>query len=131
MNVAARLVALALGGVFGVAAVAKLRDRVGTERSFSALGLRWPAHLAVVVPAIEALTAVALVVVPVAGAAVALGLLGVFSVVLLRVLRSGVPLGCACFGAIGARRDRPVGWGSLLRNLGLALLAVLVLLAAP
>ena len=57
----------------------------------------------------------------------ALGLLAAFSVALLRVLRRPIAErpSCACFGRWSAK---PVGAGSLVRNVVLAGLAVLALL---
>lgn len=116
----ARLVAGAVALVFSVSAATKLRDRPGTARSFAELGLVAPTELAWLVPVLEILTAIVLVVAPVAGAVIALGLLVAFTAVILGVIRSGAAVRCACFGATSVA---PVGWGSVVRNLVLIGLA--------
>ncbi|MCC6225187.1 MAG: hypothetical protein IT195_02115 [Microthrixaceae bacterium] len=126
MNLVTRLVAGVLAGVFALAAVSKLADRPTTTRSFEDLGLRWPAPLGMIVPLVELITAVVLVLWPPVGAAAALAMLCAFSVILVRVVRGGLPLGCACFGAWSARGDTGVGWASVVRNAVLAAMATLV-----
>lgn len=129
MNLVTRLVAGVLAGVFALAAVSKLAERPTTTRSFEDLGLRWPAPLAMIVPLAELLTAVVLVLWPAVGAAAALAMLCAFTVILVRVIRGGVPLGCACFGAWSARGNTGVGWASVARNAVLAAMATFVVVA--
>ena len=81
--------------------------------------------MAVVVPVLELLLAIALVAAPRAGGAVAVVLLSLFNAVLLRALRAGVTAGCACFGSSAAR---PLSTRDLWRNALLAALAVAALL---
>lgn len=114
--------ALALAAVLALAAWSKARDLAGTAASFRGLRLPAPALLAIAVPAVEALTAAALVVRPALAAWVALALLVAFTVVIGRAMARGDDVPCACFGS-GA--TRPVGAGDLVRNAGLASLAVL------
>jgi hypothetical protein len=128
---AGRAAAVALAIVFAWAAVAKAADREGTADAFGALGLRGPAALALAVPVAELVTAVALVLVPVGGAFGALFLLVAFTVVLAGVVRRGVPVSCACFGAVSTRAADPVSLRSLVRNLVLLALASFVVAAAP
>jgi len=121
------LAALVLAAVFGWAGVAKLGARDRTARTFRALRLPAPGGLAVAVPAVELGLAVALVVVPGWAAAGALALLAAFTVFLARAVRSGVDVGCGCFGSAG---NDPVSGVELVRNALLALAAALAL-AAP
>lgn len=125
-----RLPAAALAAVFAVASAAKLRNRDDTAATFRSLELRQPERLAFVVPVAEVVAAVELMVMPVVGAAIALLLLAAFTVVLVRIVRRGVPVRCACFGAVTTQTG-PVGWGSVVRNVVLLTLAFVVFLAAP
>lgn len=114
--------AVVLSGVFGWAAVAKLRALDVTARGFAGLGLPAARLLALAVPSVELLLAVALVTVPVWGAVAALALLAAFTgVVLLNVNRPGA--GCNCFGA--SPSEEPVSWAEVVRNLFLAAAAVM------
>ncbi len=127
---AVRFVAWCLAAALGFAAVAKLTDRAGTRRSFEELDLRSAAALSVIVPFGELLAAVGLVVAPAAGAAFALLLMIAFTVVVVRVVRSGAAVACACFGALSRRRSR-LGWGSVVRNVAMAVGALWVFLDPP
>jgi uncharacterized membrane protein YphA (DoxX/SURF4 family) len=113
--------ALALALVLVVAAVAKLRDLDATARSFDDLGVPRPTRLARIVPATEAGTAVVLVLTPVLGGFVALGLLTFFTTFLVTRLLSGARAPCSCFGS--ARRD-PVSPANLVGNGFLILLSL-------
>jgi uncharacterized membrane protein YphA (DoxX/SURF4 family) len=121
--VIADVAAILLGAVFIAAGVLKLRDP-GWPEAASALGTPPP-----VVPLVGPLEIVVGVLVASGLAApwpavVALGLLGAFTVMLIRALRMDDPPVCACFGVLSRR---PVGRGSLVRNLvlvGLGLLAL-------
>jgi uncharacterized membrane protein YphA (DoxX/SURF4 family) len=113
--------ALALAVVLAVAAVAKVRDLTATARSFAGLGVPRPATMARVVPAVEAGTAVILVLTPVLGGFVALGLLAFFTTFLVTRLLAGVQAPCSCFGS--TRRD-PISPASLVGNTFLILLAI-------
>lgn len=57
-------------------------------------------------------------------AALALGLMLAFTVLIVRRLAAGEHPPCACFGAWSAR---PLGWWHVARNLGLVVLCVLAL----
>jgi uncharacterized membrane protein YphA (DoxX/SURF4 family) len=118
--------AVALAAVFAWAAVAKLRRRPATVRSFAASGLPAPDVLAVAVPAGEIVLAAVLVASPAAGATLALAVLAGFTTQLLLARRRGVDTGCGCFG--GARPAAPDV--ELARNAVLAAVAVAVLLTA-
>ncbi len=103
-------------------AISKVRDPAATRRSFTALGLRSPEVVALAVPVAEVVVAVALVLWPPFGGGAAIVLLAAFTVVLARVVISGAPVPCACFGATATS---PVGWLDVVRNVGLLMLAVL------
>lgn len=117
----ARAAGAVLAIVLAVAAVAKLARRSGTGEELAQLGLLAPDVLAWVVPVVELACAVLLVVVPAWGGIAAFALLAAFTVVLVRVLRSGREVSCNCFGALSRR---PVSTWSLARN------GVLLVLAA-
>jgi hypothetical protein len=110
-----------LAAVFVVAAVAKGRDRRATAASFAELGLPRAATMAVVVPVVETGTAAILLLVPVIGGFVALGLLAFFTTFLVTRITAGVRAPCSCFGS--ARR-RPVSAADLVGNAFLVLLAL-------
>ena len=58
----------------------------------------------------------------------ALGLLTVFTVLLVRLLRAGATAPCRCFGGI---RSHPIAWTDIARNVALGALAVVILVAPP
>jgi len=118
--------AIALAVVLAWAAVAKLTSREDTATSFRELGLVAPEALVLVVAGLELATAVLLVAVPVVGAVVAIFLLIAFSVVLLRALRDGLVVSCACFGGTAEHEVSPL---DLARNFGLLLLCQVALFA--
>ena len=122
----ARAAALVLAAVLAWAAIAKVRDRRGTARSFAGLGLPSPRLLASAVPAGEVAVAVGLVVAPARAAWAALALVLAFSVVIARAVVSGASVPCACFGGggAGAGAARPVSVVELVRNAGLGALAI-------
>ena len=113
-----------LAATFVLAGLAKLRQPAETARAFAGLGLRGTRYLARAVPTVELALAVALVVVPPVGGAVALALLAAFSVLLAGVLKSGKQVGCGCFGTASRQ---VVSFVDLVRNGMLAVLAVLTL----
>jgi len=118
--------ACVLAATFAWAGAAKLGRPAETAAGFAELGLGGAEGLARGVPALELALAVALLAVPAAGAAAALVLLGCFSLVLVRALRRGGEVRCACFGrATGP----PLSWLELARNGLLAALAALGLAA--
>lgn len=124
LDLAAAVAAVILAATFVVAAGSKLRDRRRTADDFASLGLPAPDRLAVLVPAAELLTAVALTVTPGWGGVLAFGLLAGFTTHLTLVMRSGLVATCACFGGASAK---PISARHLFRN---AVLAVLALVAA-
>jgi uncharacterized membrane protein YphA (DoxX/SURF4 family) len=120
------VLAALLAAAFVVSAITKIADRTGTTRSFETLGLPSPHALAVAVPVVELVVAVALVVVPGLGAALALGLLSGFTTFLVLARRRGVDADCGCFGP----RFRSSPRTELLRNVGMGAVALAVLLTA-
>lgn|GEM_PF-1178834 len=117
-----------LAVIFGVSAVAKLRDQAGFRRAIVELGLPvgWAGPLAVMVPAAEVAIAGAVLVpssAP-AGAALALVLLSSFTAVVVWNLVEGRRPSCHCFGGLS---EGAVGWPSVARNALFATLAVSVL----
>lgn len=128
------LARLVLAGVFLVAAAPKLADptgfaaAIGNYRAFPDALVNL---IATVVPALELVGALALLTPWRRGGALLLaGLLLGFTVLLAVSLARGIDLDCGCFGGAGqdggAQAD-PVSPLHLLRNLGLLVLAGLVL----
>jgi hypothetical protein len=107
---------LILSVVFVVAAVAKLADHSGTRAALEAFGVRrLAAPAATLLPVVELAVAVALLPAATArwGALGALVLIGIFSLVVFRALRSGSTPDCNCFGGLA---QTEVGRGTLVRN---------------
>jgi uncharacterized membrane protein YphA (DoxX/SURF4 family) len=120
-----------LAGTFAVAAVPKLLDPAAFATSIANYHLVPDAvatALASVLPMIELIVALALVTgVQARGAAVtAAGMLVVFALAMTQAIVRGINLDCGCFGSAAAAE---VGWGSVLRNVGLTLLCGLVVLS--
>lgn len=128
MDVALLNARLVLAGVFAVAGVSKILDRIGGREALTGFGLppRLAAPLGWALPVAELFVAAALV--PQAsawwGGLGALALLLVFTAVIARSLVRGERPDCRCFGQF---RAAPVGWRTLLRNGLLAVLAAFVL----
>jgi uncharacterized membrane protein YphA (DoxX/SURF4 family) len=118
------------GFVLGVVLLASgaLKLAVGPRWTVQATAMGAPAVAVPAVPWIE-LALGALLVAGVARPAVALAaaaLLGVFTVVLVVRLLEGRRVPCACFGA---RSTKPIGIGSVVRNLVLIALALVAVLS--
>jgi hypothetical protein len=120
--------ACVLALTFAWAGAAKLGRRAETAAGFADLGLRSSYALARIVPFVELGLAVGLLAVPAGGALAALALLLIFSAVLVRALRRGGEVRCACFGQVGGP---PLSWVELVRNALLAALAALAVAAGP
>lgn len=120
---------LLLAVVFGLAGIAKLRDRAGFYRSLGDFGL--PASLqgplSAALPMLEIGVALSLCFASAAviGASLALALLLAFIGVIAASLARGRTPNCQCFGQL---HSVPVGPKVLVRNSVLAALALLVLL---
>jgi peroxiredoxin len=117
-----------LAGVFGVAGVAKLVDRRGSQDALAGFGMprALVGPVAVLLPLSELAIAGALL--PAAtgrhAAAAGLALLVAFSATVGWNLLRGRTPDCHCFGQL---HSAPAGWKTLARNVALAGLAVFVL----
>ena len=120
MSGLASILAVALAAVLVAAAVAKLRSPDRTAADFTELGLPLPGLLARLVPLVELAVAVALVIVPGWGAVAAVGMLALFTALLVGLVRSGQSIACSCFGAVS---DEPVSWVEVTRNAVLLVMA--------
>jgi len=114
-----------LAAVFTVAAVAKLRDPLGTRRTLGDFGLPFPRLLARVLPGTEAATALLLVVDPRVGGQCAVALLVAFTTLIAGRLLAGHRDACGCFGTWA---KRPLSWRDLVRNGALVALGVVAAL---
>jgi len=127
--VASRVVLLL---TFGVAGIAKLRDRAGTERTLVEFGLakNLAAPGSVALPCVELLTAACLLFVrtSVVGAVSALVLLVLFLGGICYNLAHDRKPACNCFGQISST---PIGPLTVVRNVVLALFALAVVLGGP
>ncbi|MGQ0742857.1 MAG: MauE/DoxX family redox-associated membrane protein [Acidimicrobiales bacterium] len=112
--------AAVVAGVMAWAAGSKLARPAATAAGFATLGVPAAGLAARAVPFGELALAVGLLMVPGPAGLVACGLLGGFTVVLVRARRAGT--GCACFGQA---RPRPVRVSDLARNLALMALAAI------
>jgi uncharacterized membrane protein YphA (DoxX/SURF4 family) len=123
---------LLLAVVFAAAAAGKVRDRAGFGTALAGFGV--PAGLisllGVVVPAVELVTAGLLLPVSLApvGAALASGLLGVFTLAVVLNLARGRAPDCRCFGGAD---PAPIGGATLARNGALLVAALSVMVLGP
>jgi uncharacterized membrane protein YphA (DoxX/SURF4 family)/peroxiredoxin len=130
MSIALLGARLLLGVVFLVAAVGKLRDRAGFRRSVVAFG--FPAAMAdaasILIPIVEIVVAILIIRAPSAwlGAIASLVLLATFTVAIAINLARGRTPECSCFGSASSE---PIGPATLVRNIVLAALALLVVMA--
>jgi len=123
---------LGLAAVFGVAGLAKLRDRSGTREMLIAFGVPLDSVgvLSTLLPLAELILAAALVLSLSArwSALGACALLVVFSCAIGVSLARGRKPDCRCFGQLGAA---PVGPRTLARNIVLLLIASFIALGDP
>ena len=106
LNELAYLSGWVVAAVLGWAGVAKIGQPDVVAQRFRALGLGSAStSLALAVPPIELIVALALVTAPSIGGVLAALLLAGFTTVLVSVVRRDVGIGCACFGGVS---DRPV-----------------------
>jgi thiol-disulfide isomerase/thioredoxin len=129
MEVVVLIIRILLGAVFGVAALAKLADRVGAQQALRDFGVP-----SILVPWAGALLSlaelgIAIALIPAAtawwAACAACMLLVVFAAGITLALTRGNRPNCHCFGQLASR---PIGWSTLARNLVLATAAAFVLL---
>jgi uncharacterized membrane protein YphA (DoxX/SURF4 family)/peroxiredoxin len=123
---------LVLSAVFGVAGVAKLLDRRGTREAVLNFGApaSFVASIVILLPLSELAVAVTLLPGQTAwwGALGALLLLCVFITVIGLNLQQGRTPECHCFGQL---YSRPLGWPTLVRNIGFAICAGFVVWRGP
>jgi uncharacterized membrane protein YphA (DoxX/SURF4 family)/thiol-disulfide isomerase/thioredoxin len=128
MDALAATARLILAAVFAVAGTGKLLDRAGTQQAVTSFGVpsRLAPAVARVLPLGELGVAVGLLPALSAreAALAALGLLGIFELAILASLARGRRPPCRCFGQL---QSTPVGWSTVARNAGLAVLAAVVL----
>jgi methylamine dehydrogenase accessory protein MauD len=121
-----------LAAVFAAAGVAKLLDLPGSRGALAGFGV--PARIAptaaVLVPIAELTSAIALVPEESArwGGLAALVLLLAFVAGISNAMRRGEAPDCHCFGQL---HSEPAGRPTLIRNLGLAVLAAVVVIDGP
>ncbi len=127
MHVVGILAAVTVGLTLVAAGVLKLREGPGWTRQAADMGV--PREVALVVPFVEILVGVPLLaqVVQPFPAVAALGLLVVFTVVIVVRVADGSRPPCACFGS---KSKRPLGTYHIVRNLVLVLGALVALLWA-
>jgi hypothetical protein len=129
--VAVDLSRFVLGSLLVAAGIAKLSDHGRFRVTLSTIGWlggRSIAAAAVTIPVLELAAGLLLVVAPIAGAAFAVALLLLFSLVAEVLHRRDVHVRCSCFGAFGEDR---LGRGTIARNAALVALALPVLAAPP
>ena len=117
---------VALGVVFLVSGGSKLAAGPAWPHQARALGA--PSVVVPMLPWLELVLGAVLVtqLAPTLAAAIALAVLGAFTVLILRRLAEGRHPPCACFGAWSSR---PLGRGHVIRNVAFIGLAVVALLA--
>lgn len=123
MAVVALVARLNLAATFALSAGTKLVEHRAFARSLSDFRVPSVGLLSVAVPAVEATLAATLAALPATAAPAwaALGVLVVFTAMVLRNLGAGVAVPCPCFDARG---QRPVSAATVVRNGVLMALAV-------
>jgi hypothetical protein len=116
--------AIVVATVFAAAGFLKARSPSTTAVELDGLGVPLPRLLARLLPLIDLTIAGSLIVIPRAGSLMALAALAVFTVVLLRAVRSGAPVSCGCLGSFS---DTPVTYATVARNALLAVMAATAL----
>ncbi len=127
-TVAIGLARLALAVVFLLAAYAKATDQPGTRLGVIELASQRWNWVSPILPVAEAVLAIGLLVPTTAkfAAMFAIGLLGAFTVLLIRAVRREHPPLCHCFGQLG--KAQPVSAQTIARNVALIALAVIAAL---
>lgn len=131
MDVVVVIARVIVCAVFVISAITKVSDVTGTRRMLDEFGVprAMVTMIAVLLPVAEFATAVTVAVPASAwfGGAMALALLGTFTAAIVANLGRGRAPECRCFGRLGAA---PIDRRSVLRNVVLAVPAVLVIVAA-
>lgn len=126
------LARLGLAVVFAAAGVGKLADLAGSRQAVRTFGVRArPANvIGTLLPVAELAVAVSLIGAGSArwGAVGGLIALSSFCVGIAVALRAGRQPDCHCFGQL---HSEPVGWRTLVRNVVLAAVAAIIVLAGP
>ncbi len=120
------VVGIFLGAVFVVAGVSKIAAHQRWRSQSADLGI--PVAIALVMPFVEIVVG-ALLVAQIARREVALfaaALLLAFTILLVARLGQGRRPPCACFGAW---TTKPIGWGNVVRNVALIVVATALALA--
>ena len=128
MEIVLLIARLLLVVIFGVAGIAKLADREGARRALSAFGVPEAITPALVwgLPIIEIKIALSLFLLQTAW----LGAIGAATLLLIFLVGIGVNLAqgntpdCHCFGHL---HSEPVSWAVFVRNVGLAAVAVFII----
>jgi peroxiredoxin/uncharacterized membrane protein YphA (DoxX/SURF4 family) len=124
MEVFLLILRLALAAVFGIAGVAKLLDRAGSGKAAAEFGIpvSLARHVAYLLPVAELGISISLIFVQSSwfGAIGAALVLLAFTTAMVVQLAKGQTPDCHCFGQI---HSEPVGMSSILRNIGLLVLA--------
>ncbi|MFN8491306.1 MAG: MauE/DoxX family redox-associated membrane protein [Caldilineaceae bacterium] len=124
MNTALFIARFLLISVFGVAALAKLRDRAAVQQMLRDFGIpgKLVAPLGILLPLVELIVAIALIAPATAwcGGIGALTLLVLFIAAISFHLAHGRAPACRCFGKLASTRT---GWPTLVRNSLLLLIA--------
>ena len=132
MEIILLLVRLFLFGVFVFAGIGKLLDLEGSEKAVKGFGVPEPLskHVSIFLPVVEIVIGVLLLFVGTSwiGAVLAFLLLLVFIVGMVVQMAQGNAPDCHCFGQI---HSEPVGKSSLIRNIGFAILALLLVSQGP
>jgi thiol-disulfide isomerase/thioredoxin/uncharacterized membrane protein YphA (DoxX/SURF4 family) len=122
---------LLLAVVFAVAAIAKFYDPEGTKKAFQDFGFGKALIRvgAAGLPVVEIVTAFLLITPSTGwyGGLFSLLLLALFTIILASAVAQGKQAECHCFGQFSSK---PVGWGSLVRNLLLLAPAGLIVYGA-
>jgi uncharacterized membrane protein YphA (DoxX/SURF4 family) len=106
--------AVALAAMFLIASFSKLGAPQESAAGFAAFGLPAPKLLAVVLPIVEIGLAILLLIIPWLGGAIALGILTLFTAVLVNALRHGIAAPCNCFGTNASNKN--ISWFEVARN---------------
>lgn len=128
-KIAVALLRIGLGALFVVAGVLKLRDPAAfaTEIANYRLLPSLAPYLATTLPAVEVVVGAALIVAPLAwrraAALATMGLLVMFTIAVVYVVRSGINVDCGCFGGSSG----PVTAWTIARDLGLLGAAAVIL----
>ena len=121
---------LLLSAVFNVAGITKLADLSGSRRAMIGFGIpkNFAAPVALALPLAEILIALALIPLSSAwvAAVAAAGLLSVFVIAIAVNLARGRTPDCHCFGQL---HSEPVGRSTLIRNVGLIVVAGFIVAA--